>query len=122
MEIQLYKALLEAGVKEDTASNLVDSFEREITQRLRDTPPTWQPRRTWLRPRRKSSCGMVEQSSRRPAWRWLSPRCFIEFAECPECKERGLIEPALLPTGTRPQRRSPGSPGFVVFGEDSRFT
>lgn len=37
MEIQLYKALLEAGVKENTASNLVDSFERELKERLRET-------------------------------------------------------------------------------------
>lgn len=37
MEIQLYKALLEAGVKEETASNLVDSFERELTERLKET-------------------------------------------------------------------------------------
>lgn len=37
MEIQLYKALLEAGVKDDTASNLVDSFEKEIRERLKET-------------------------------------------------------------------------------------
>lgn len=37
MEIQLYKALLEAGVKDETASNLVDSFERELRERLRET-------------------------------------------------------------------------------------
>jgi len=37
MEIQLYKALLEAGVKDETASNLVDSFERELRERLKET-------------------------------------------------------------------------------------
>ena len=37
MEIQLYKALLEAGVKDETASNLVNSFERELRDRLKET-------------------------------------------------------------------------------------
>jgi len=37
MEVQLYKALLEAGVKDETASNLVDSFERELRERLQAT-------------------------------------------------------------------------------------
>lgn len=37
MEIELYKALLEAGVKDETASNLVNSFERELKERLRET-------------------------------------------------------------------------------------
>lgn len=37
MEIQLYKALLEAGVKQDTAENLVGSFERELRERLKET-------------------------------------------------------------------------------------
>jgi len=34
MEIQLYKALLEAGVKEDTAASVVDSLESEIRDRI----------------------------------------------------------------------------------------
>jgi hypothetical protein len=34
MGIQPYRALLEAGVKEETASSVVDSLERDITQRM----------------------------------------------------------------------------------------
>lgn len=34
MEIQLYKALLEAGVKEETAVSVVDSLESEIRERM----------------------------------------------------------------------------------------
>ncbi|MCX8086623.1 MAG: hypothetical protein N3C63_06910 [Rhodocyclaceae bacterium] len=34
MEIQLYKALIEAGVKEDTAARVVDSLEAEIRERM----------------------------------------------------------------------------------------
>lgn len=37
MEIQLYKALVEAGVKQETAENLVGSFERELKERLKET-------------------------------------------------------------------------------------
>lgn len=37
MEIQLYRALLDVGVKEEKASNLVDSFERELRERLKET-------------------------------------------------------------------------------------
>jgi ribosomal protein L29 len=36
MEIQLYRALLEAGVKEETASKVVDSLESELKERLSD--------------------------------------------------------------------------------------
>lgn len=34
MEIQLYKALLGAGVKEDDAAAVVDSLEKEIRERM----------------------------------------------------------------------------------------
>jgi len=34
MEIQLYKALLEAGVKEETAASVVDSLKSEIRERI----------------------------------------------------------------------------------------
>lgn len=34
MEIQLYKALLSAGVKEDAAAAVVDSLELEIRERM----------------------------------------------------------------------------------------
>lgn len=34
MEIQLYRALLEAGVKEGTASSVVDSLEASIRERM----------------------------------------------------------------------------------------
>ncbi|GAB1392038.1 hypothetical protein MASR1M60_02010 [Rhodocyclaceae bacterium] len=36
MEIQLYRALIEAGVKEDTASSVVNSLESEIKDRLNE--------------------------------------------------------------------------------------
>lgn len=34
MEIQLYKALLEAGVNENTAASVVDSLEAEMRERI----------------------------------------------------------------------------------------
>ena len=34
MEIALYKALLEAGVKQDTAANLVESLNREVDEKI----------------------------------------------------------------------------------------
>jgi len=34
MEIQLYKVLLEAGVKESTATSVVDSLEAELRERM----------------------------------------------------------------------------------------
>jgi len=34
MEIQLYKALLEAGVKESTATSVVDSLEAALRERM----------------------------------------------------------------------------------------
>jgi len=36
MEIQLYNALIEAGVKAATATTVVDSLEREIRERMAD--------------------------------------------------------------------------------------
>lgn len=36
MEIQLYKALLSAGVKEDIATAVVDSLEIEIRERINE--------------------------------------------------------------------------------------
>lgn len=36
MEIQLYKALIEAGVKEETAARVVDSLENEIKERMQE--------------------------------------------------------------------------------------
>lgn len=40
MEIQLYKALIEAGVKEDTAAAVVDKIDAEITSRLNEKATT----------------------------------------------------------------------------------
>lgn len=37
MEVQLYKALLEAGVTKETAENVVNSFETELRERLKET-------------------------------------------------------------------------------------
>lgn len=37
MEIQLYKALLSAGVKEEDAAAVVDSIDAEIRERLSNT-------------------------------------------------------------------------------------
>ncbi len=36
MEVQLYKALLSAGVSDVTAADVVDSFEKEIKERIRE--------------------------------------------------------------------------------------
>lgn len=36
MEIQLYKALIQAGVTDTVASDVVDSLERELKERIRD--------------------------------------------------------------------------------------
>jgi len=36
MEIQLYKALMSAGVKEQDAAAVVDSFDKELRERITD--------------------------------------------------------------------------------------
>lgn len=36
MEIQLYKALIEAGVSADTAASVVDKIDKEISDRLNE--------------------------------------------------------------------------------------